>query len=126
MARLITVIIILTGIVSFGVCGMSYTNDMEKRITAYVENAFTACENEDQAALKKESNAMSSFVKKRHSVLSLFVRHDEIEKIETHLTTLLGYCELNAFDSARICLLEIRFMAEHIHARELLTADNIF
>lgn len=126
MERLITILCILIGIIGLSIGGIAYASDTKEKISADIEISLTACLNKDITTLREKSKAMSDFIEERHGVLSLYVRHDEIEKLENLLVRLNCYSKISDLDDAAVTLMEAQFMAEHILLRELPSAHNVF
>lgn len=126
MTRLLTVSSIMVLIVGLMFGATFYAKDTKNSLEVHIKAAIEACQSEDKEGLINASNAMSELLKKRHGVLSLYVRHDETEKLETHNVILSSYAKLGSFESAEVCLAQISFVANHIYQRESLSIDNIF
>lgn len=126
MGRLMSIFGILALIAALSVAGIYYAADTRDRLYTDIDAAIIACEKDDMEILTEKSKAMSTLVKERHGVLSLYVRHDEIEKLENLLIKLEGYAKTEDVDDAAVTLMEARFMAEHIWLREMPSAHNIF
>lgn len=126
MTRLITISSIIALILAVTIGATLYAKDTRDALNVHIEKGAAACQSKDAKSLKDASNAMSELLKKRHSVLSLYVRHDETEKLETLHVVLAAYIDLGEFESASVTLSQIKFLANHIYQREALSLDNLF
>lgn len=126
MTRLITITGIILAILGLSICGIYYAKETKIQLNKLIDIALVQCENEDLQGLEESAKKMSAFFESRHCFLSFFVRHDEIEKIDTDLVSLLSYTKLSAFESVQICLNQIQFMIDHIYYKELPNIENLF
>ncbi len=126
MSRLITITVIMIGILVLSFVGIDYAKQTKIQFDSLIDAALVQCENEDIQALAESEKKMSAFYQSRHSFLSFFVRHDELEKIDTDLVNLLSFVKLGSFDNIQISLEQIRFMIDHIYSKELPKTENLF
>ena len=57
---------------------------------------------------------MSSNLEKKHDKLSYYIEHNEIEKLETELTSLKSYVEVKEYDEAINEIDRALFLLNHI------------
>lgn len=126
MSRLVTICTIILLIVALSITGIFYARDVKTDFDVMIQEALDACEKEDQQALLAKAGEMFDHWENREGFLSFYVRHDEIEKMSTHLVSLQGYAEQEAYDSAHLSLRQMEFMVDHIYNRELPNMDNLF
>lgn len=126
MGRTITILTILLLIVALSVTGIFYAGSVRDRFEEAVEQMLPLCLNGDSGSLKQELANLEECWGKKESFLSFFVRHDEIEKMNTHLTTLRACIETERYDGAYHILKQMQFMSNHIFERELPNIDNLF
>lgn len=126
MTRLITTIGIIITIIALCICGVFYTKNTKVQFIELIDTAIEQCENNDINGLKESTKKMSAFFESRHSFLSFFIRHDEIEKIETDIINLSGYTNISSFHNAQISLNHLKFMINHIYKNEIPNMENLF
>lgn len=126
MSRLVIVAVIITLILALSLSGVYYAKDTKVQLFELADVAIEQCKEEDAAELISSAKKMSAFFESRHGFLSFFVRHDEIEKMEADLVSLVSYSQLKSFDNAYFCLNHIRYTINHIYNRELPNWDNLF
>ena len=59
-------------------------------------------------------------------VLSFYIEHDELEKVETQLATINGQMESRIYDEAVTEIEKCQFILEHIADKTALNIKNIF
>lgn len=126
MNRLIIISSIIVGILILSIVSLIHLKDTSEIFAELILNAEESCLNEDIINLKKYTNAMSNLINDRHSILSLYISHEEIEKIESTIIVLESYVITKTFDGALACLKQLYFTTNHMYERELLNWDNIF
>lgn len=62
----------------------------------------------------------------RHRKLAYYIEHDELEKVETDLSALYGYIEVEEDKEAVAELDRTVYVLEHIKHKNLLNLENIF
>lgn len=62
----------------------------------------------------------------RHKKLAYYIEHDELEKVETDLTTLKGYIEIKEFEDSVVELDKTVYLLEHIKIKNDFNLENIF
>lgn len=126
MSRLITISIITALIIALSISGIVFAKNTREKFYDYCETAIEACNREDSDLLLKTAKKMSDLFENRHGFLSFYVRHDEIEKLETLVIGLLSYADTQSYKSAVHCIYQIQFSANHIYVKEIPNLDNLF
>ncbi|MCI5923224.1 MAG: DUF4363 family protein [Oscillospiraceae bacterium] len=124
MKRLFIIVQILTLILFVAVSGVVYARNTCEELVSMTEEAKRLSDAEDAAALALQAEKMSAFLEGRHLILSLYVRHDELEKLTVHLLTLCAQSKAGSTD-VQTTLAQVSFMAQHIYERELPNLDNL-
>lgn len=125
MPRLITISVILVLILALALGGIWFADRVRDEFVDLIDRAKESCALEDTETLLRVAEEMETLWERRQMVLSFYSRHDELEKMATHITTLRGCAITQAFDNARITLEQIDFLAEHIHYREIPNLNNL-
>lgn len=126
MSRLITITVIIVLIVSLSVAGIFFAKDTKQIFFYHCNNAIDSCNAQNSDKLLESAKKMSALFESRHGFLSFFVRHDEIEKLETLIISLLSYAKTSSYESAVNCIYQIEFLTNHIYVREIPNLDNLF
>lgn len=125
MQRLITISVILLLIIALALGGIWFAGGVRDEFALLIGQAEVCCDGEDAGGLLRIAEEMDALWEKRVLVLSCYARHDELEKMATHITTLRGCALTGSFETARITLEQMRFITEHIHQRELPNLNNL-
>lgn len=126
MDRLLIITCILIGTIILSIASLFHLKDTSQQFFVLIEKAEESCLNHDIINLQKYSNALSDLLNDRHSILSLYVSHEEIEKIESNIIILQSYVITQTFDGALASLKQLHFTTNHMYERELLNFNNIF
>lgn len=125
MGRMAAICTILALILCVSVFGILYARDTKDVMETAILTAKEACRQEDQAALAASAQEMKAQWESREGILSLYVRHDEIEKMSTYLVSLSAHAQSGSFAGAGAALEQMAFLADHIYRRELPGVNNI-
>lgn len=126
MDRLLIISCILIGTIILSIASLFHLKDTSEQFCELILLAEESCLDGDIERLDFYTQAMSDLIKERHSLLSLYVSHEEIEKIESTIIILESYVITETLDGALACLKQLYFTTNHMYERELLNWDNIF
>lgn len=80
-----------------------------------------------------ESKELEEKVKKiyekweiKNKVLTFFVEHDELEKVNTELNKIKGYFEVDMKDDSMTDINETIYVLEHIREKQKVSLKNVF
>lgn len=62
----------------------------------------------------------------RHKRLAYYIEHDELEKVETDLSALKGYIDVEEYKEAVAELDRTVYVLQHIKNKNIFSLDNIF
>ncbi len=125
MGRLITIGLILLGILALSLGGIWYAGQTRAQMDTLIEQAIEAATAKKQEELLRLTDSLQQLWEGRETFLSFYVRHDEIEKMNTELVSLRSFAEISAYDSAYAVLYQMKFMSGHIYEREIPNLDNL-
>lgn len=108
------------------VASLFHLKDTSQEFLEIILLAEQACLDKDTVLLTKYTDELWTLINARHSVLSLYISHEEIEKIESTVIILQSYAITETFDGALACLKQLYFTTNHMYERELLNWNNIF
>ncbi len=126
MSRLITIISILITIIIISIISIWYTDNTRDILGEVSEIAIENCKIRDNQQLINNINRLSTLWESRQPVLSLYVRHNELESVSNHLVGLMAHAKNNDFDNAYVELCKLKFMLNHIYNREVPSIDSLF
>ena len=78
---------------------------------------------------EKANNKMEEIKKSweaRHDKLAYFIEHDELEKVETDLTSLKSFIETKSYSEATSELDKSVFVLQHIEDKYAFNLENVF
>lgn len=126
MKRLIITVTAIGFIIVAAGYGIIFTKDTRDTLSATISQAVTSCKNGNQQAAEEYSKQLKEEFDERSGVLSLYVRHDELERIEELLVDLRSNIDSGELIGAWKSLYSIEYLLEHIYHHELPNLDNIF
>lgn len=126
MSRLITISIIVILIIALSISGIFFAKNTKEKFYYHCNSAVESCNTQNSDRLLESAKKMSALFESRHGFLSFFVRHDEIERLETLIISLLSYAKTSSYESAVNCIYQIEFLINHIYVREIPNLDNLF
>lgn len=125
MSRLITTISIILSIILLSLGGICYIKQTKSEAIALTDEAIELCRQKNQAELEIKIKKLVALWESKQLVLSLYVRHDEMERIDNLLVIITAYTENESFESACVELHQLQFMLDHIYQRELPNLNNL-
>ena len=107
----------------------NYTKDSVKTISERLIELREELMNKDDNVEEIAKNKMKQIDKEweeRHDKLAYFIEHDELEKVETDLTSLRSYIETKKNEESISELNQAVFLLEHIQDKYAFNLENIF
>jgi len=83
-------------------------------------------EEKDQQKIDEAIKKTKNDWKERYEKLAYYIEHDELEKVETHLTVLQADIEVEDYEHGIGELDSCSFVLQHIQDKESLNLRNIF
>lgn len=124
---IICIIVILIVIVS-NIFTQNYTKEsvefMDKKLETLKESLLKE-EVEKENAQEEMEEVMKSW-KDRYEKLAYFIEHDELEKVETELTSLKANIQLEQYEEGIPDLDKSIFILNHINEKFKMNIKNIF
>lgn len=129
--ELIICIVVIIIVIIGNIITQNHTKQCVKQInqelTDLKEKILIQQEKEDkQQELKKKSKEIRKLWDDMQEMLSFYIEHDELEKVETQLSLLDGEMETKLYDEAVPEIEKCQFILEHIADKTALTIKNIF
>lgn len=82
--------------------------------------------NIDNKKIQEKANNIFNEWTQRYDKLAYYIEHDELEKVETNLTSLKSCIETNSFSEAVDELDKCTFVLKHIKDKYMFNLQNIF
>lgn len=129
--ELIICILIITLIIITNVVTQNYTKEcvalMNQKLDILKEESLNKNINDDNKknisdTITDIENNWNSFQEK----LAYYIEHDELEKVETQIWAMKGFCEIGKYDEVVPELDKCVFILEHIQDKTKLNVKNIF
>lgn len=124
---------IICGIVIFlviiiNIITQSYTNKSVEIMDAKLEALKEKLEQEEieQKVIQEEMHDLMKDWKERYEKLAYYIEHDELEKVETELTSLQANIEIEEYQQGVPDLEKSIFILNHIKEKFKLNIKNIF
>lgn len=124
---------IICGIVIFlviiiNIITQSYTNKSVEIMDAKLEALKEKLEQEEieQKVIQEEMQGLMKDWKERYEKLAYYIEHDELEKVETELTSLKANIEIEEYEQGVPDLEKSIFILNHIKEKFKLNIKNIF
>lgn len=124
--EIIICIVVIMIILGLNILSEKYTNDIMDNVTIHLGMVREAILTEDEEKMKENIKNVLEEWDKNKSRLSVYIEHDELEKVELYMVevnTDIGTKEYNmALESLESC----NFIIEHIKDKYKLSLKNIF
>lgn len=102
-----------------------YTEKVVSTMNNYINDLRTDIRDENYSKLDQNINDMNDKWDEFKNVLSVYIEHDELEKVETYLAGYKSYVETHDKDMALNDLDKTEFILEHISNKYKFTIENI-
>ena len=102
-----------------------YTEKVVSTMNNYINDLRTDIRDENYGKLDQNINDMNDKWDEFKNVLSVYIEHDELEKVETYLAGYKSYVETHDKDMALNDLDKTEFILEHISNKYKFTIENI-
>lgn len=139
--ELIICITIIVLIISANIITQNYTKScvgkMNERIDMISEAVYGKLEKSnkkeveennkiDKSTIQKEINNLESTWNEFQEKLAYYIEHDELEKVETQIYAIKGFCEVEKYDEILPEAEKCSFILKHIEEKTKLSVKNIF
>lgn len=120
----ITVVIILI----INMISDNYTKESVKELTEELGNLRTQLlvDNVEHERVEEKIKYIFERWNDRYKILAYYLEHDELEKVETNLNSLLGEIETKEYEEAVSELDKTNFILHHIERKNKVDLKNIF
>lgn len=129
---IICIIIVITIIMS-NVITQRYTSQSIEKLShglGELKEYIVKLEEQENDEIKKQMEEKKEKVKEewetRHDKLAYYIEHDELEKVETNLTSMNSFLETNEYAEAISELDKDIFILKHIKEKYEFNLENIF
>lgn len=126
MRNWIILIIIAIILIGAGIWQINYVEESSAYAISDAEYAVTLVENNNFDAANKHINELENTWKDMKNIWSMFIIHDEIDKIEAALLNFKTYTKLNNKEEAIVYSEELIQVLNHISAKQKVKVENVF
>lgn len=123
-------IIIVVLIVVSNILTQNYTVDSVEELSNSLSELKVKLEDDeeniDKDEIKDKIQSVEDDWKNRHEKLAYFIEHDELEKVETNITSLISFIVTNEYSEAISELDKSIFVLKHIEEKYAFNLQNIF
>lgn len=122
--------IIISGIIIIAIVGCNiftgnFIDGKLDHIISLLDEVIPMLENEEYEQSSEKVNQINEYLRESESMLSCYIEHDELEKVQSSLTVLNAYIKMksdDAFSEAN----DMSFIIKHIKEKDDLKIKNIF
>ncbi len=127
MRREIAIVsIVVICIIILNIITSKNTNCVMDEITAYLGQVREGIEVQAEEQMKENIEKVKEIWYKKKNTLSLYIEHNELEKVEMYITNVNTNIEIKEYSRAIEALDTCNFIIEHIKDRYRLSISNIF
>lgn len=128
MREIFICIIIVAIIISLDIVMQKYTKESTNEIISELEkiNEDIKTQSLQQKDLKEKSIEIREKWQEKNSKLAYYIEHNELEKVETNITSMISYIETGEYNLALDKIETNIFILKHIKDKYQLSLDNIF
>ncbi len=123
-------IVIVVLIVVSNILTQNYTVDSVEELSNSLSELKSKLEEQEESIdkddIKDKIQNIEDDWKNRHEKLAYFIEHDELEKVETNLTSLKSFIVTNEYSEAVSELDKSIFVLKHIEEKYAFNLQNIF
>lgn len=123
-------VVIVIAIVIGNYITQNYTVQSVEELTSKLGELKQEIVKEEGDIDREKANNKIEEIKKsweaRHDKLAYFIEHDELEKVETDLTSLKSFIETNSYSEATSELDKSVFVLQHIEDKYAFNLENVF
>ena len=128
--EIIVCIFIIVLIIVGNVVTQNYTvesvESLADQLSDLKSDIFKEEENIERDSIKDKIKQIENNWESRHDKLAYYIEHDELEKVETNLTSLRSFIEANENSEAVSELDKSVFVLKHIEDKYAFNLQNIF
>ena len=121
----ISIILVILIIIGDSVT-QNYTKNTVNSLTNTLENLKQSIDNKSEESIEKEVDEFELKWKNVYVKLAYYIEHDELEKVDTAIVTMISYIENADYSSALADLDKGKFVLEHIQDKYAFNIQNIF
>ena len=124
--EIIIIIVVIALVIGLDIITNNYTKETVKLITEELNflKEYILEENKEKAELQMQN--VEDKWEERYEVLAFYIEHDELEKVETELTSLNAFLSVEEYEE---CISELDttiFILNHIQEKEEFNFRSIF
>lgn len=125
LKEVIISIIIVISIVGLDFITQNYTKETVTQASRMLSDLKEKIKN-DEDNISNNIEEIYQKWEERRKKLAYFIEHDELEKVETNLTNIKTFIEVEDLNMAINSIDEAEFILEHIKEKNAFNLENIF
>lgn len=128
MKEIIIVTIIVVIIISLDVITHNYTKNSVEEISNQLQKLSQNLKKEDinYEDIKQQYEYLNKSWEKRNSKMAYFIEHNELEKVEAYITSMISFIDTGDYSLALNQIENNIFVLNHIKDKYQLSLDNLF
>lgn len=124
--EIIIIIVAITIVVSLDIVTNNYTKDtvniMREKLSVLREYIFEKNKEKSDSQIPDIENEWNE----RYKILAFYLEHDELEKVNTEITSLKAYLNMEEYSECMNSLDKCVFILEHIQEKEETSLKSVF
>lgn len=124
--EIIIIVGVIALIVGLDIITNHYTKNSVEMLSKELNELKEYILNEDVKTAQNKTSYIKNIWKEKYNVLAYYIEHDELEKVETELTQLSAYLDMEEYNECISQLDTTIFILEHIEEKEKADVRSIF
>lgn len=124
--EIIIIVGVIALIVGLDIITNNYTKNSVEMLSKELNELKEYILNEDVKTAQNKTSYIKNIWKEKYNVLAYYIEHDELEKVETELTQLSAYLDMEEYNECISQLDTTIFILEHIEEKEKADVRSIF
>lgn len=122
----IIIFLVIALIVTLDVITNNYTKASVNVLTEELSSLEQILQEEQSEEITSKVSNINNEWKKRYGKLAYYIEHDELEKVETEITKISAYINVQEYDEAQNEIDTAIFILQHIEDKEKISVRSIF
>ena len=119
-------LIIVIGIVVGNIITQNYTKQSVTELSDALSELRNKVIENDINVMEEDGKKVEDKWEEKHNKLAYYIEHNELEKIETELTTIKSNIETNDYEHSIESIDRSIFLLKHVEDRYAFNLENIF
>ena len=119
-------LVVITSIITINWLLQNYTKNSVSYIITELQELKEDIKQKDVEKTENKMREIKSKWHEKYKILAIFIEHDELEKVETDLSALEGFIEVEDYETGISELNKSVFVLEHIADKYDFSLVNVF